>query len=97
MVKFLTEVLNTEKFPLTVMDRPLESETPRRRTATATILAFLHEWSLFAERTARPIKVVNAIKMRPTHSNMIFLAPARRLLPAQGRGLGMWAYKHRWL
>ncbi len=29
VVKFLTEVLNTEKFPLTVMDRPIESETAK--------------------------------------------------------------------
>src|SRR5690606_31854559 len=29
VVKFLTEALNTEKFPLTVMDRPIESETAK--------------------------------------------------------------------
>jgi len=29
VVKFLKEVLNTEKFPLTVMDRPIESETAK--------------------------------------------------------------------
>jgi UDP-N-acetyl-D-glucosamine dehydrogenase len=29
VVKFLNEVLNTEKFPLTVMDRPIESETAK--------------------------------------------------------------------
>ncbi len=27
--KFLREVLNTEQFPLTVMDRPIESETTK--------------------------------------------------------------------
>jgi UDP-N-acetyl-D-glucosamine dehydrogenase len=52
VVKFLTEVLNTEKFPLTVMDRPIESETTKivENSYRATILAFLNEWSLFAER-----------------------------------------------
>jgi nucleotide sugar dehydrogenase len=96
--KFLREVLNTEKFPLTVMDRPIESETTKiiENSYRATILAFLHEWSLFSERNGVDlIKVVNAIKMRPTHSNMIFPGPGigGYCLPKDG-GLGYWAYKH---
>lgn len=98
VVKFLHEVLNTEKFPLTVMDRPIESETCKivENSYRATILAFLHEWSLFAERNGVDlIKVINAIKMRPTHSNMIFPGPGvgGYCLPKDG-GLGYWAYKH---
>ncbi len=96
--KFLTEVLNTEKFPLTVMDRPIESETAKivENSYRATILAFLDEWSLFAERNGVDlIKVIKAIKMRPTHSNMIFPGPGigGYCLPKDG-GLGLWAYKH---
>lgn len=96
--KFLREVLNTEKFPLTVMDRPIESETTKiiENSYRATILAFLNEWSLFAERNGVDlIKVVNAIKMRPTHSNMIFPGPGvgGYCLPKDG-GLGYWAYRH---
>ncbi|MCJ7544041.1 MAG: GDP-mannose dehydrogenase, partial [Phycisphaerae bacterium] len=51
VVKFLNEVLNTTDFPLTVMDRPIESETTKivENSYRATLLAFLHEWSLFAE------------------------------------------------
>jgi UDP-N-acetyl-D-glucosamine dehydrogenase len=98
VVKFLTEVLNTEKFPLTVMDRPIESETTKivENSYRATILAFLNEWSLFAERNGVDlIKVIKAIKMRPTHSNMIFPGPGvgGYCLPKDG-GLGYWAYKH---
>jgi len=98
VVKFLTEVLNTEDFPLTVMDRPIESETTKivENSYRATILAFLHEWSLFAERNGVDlIKVINAIKMRPTHSNIIFPGPGigGYCLPKDG-GLGYWAYKH---
>jgi len=96
--KFLREVLNTEDFPLTVMDRPIESETTKivENSYRATTLAFLDEWSLFAERNGVDlIKVVNAIKVRPTHSNMIFPGPGigGYCLPKDG-GLGYWAYKH---
>ncbi|MGA2059626.1 MAG: UDP binding domain-containing protein [Thermoguttaceae bacterium] len=96
--KFLHEVLNTEKFPLTVMDRPIESETTKivENSYRATILAFLNEWSLFAERNGVDlIKVIKAIKMRPTHSNIIFPGPGigGYCLPKDA-GLGYWAYKH---
>jgi UDP-N-acetyl-D-glucosamine dehydrogenase len=96
--KFLHEVLNTKDFPLTVMDRPIESETTKiiENSYRAAILAYLHEWSLFAERNGVDlIKVVKAIKMRPTHSNIIFPGPGvgGYCLPKDG-GLGYWAYKH---
>jgi UDP-N-acetyl-D-glucosamine dehydrogenase len=96
--KFLREVLNTEEFPLTVMDRPIESETTKivENSFRATILAFLDEWSLFAERNGVDlIKVIKAIKVRPTHSNIIFPGPGigGYCLPKDG-GLGHWAYKH---
>jgi len=96
--KFLHEVLNTRDFPLTVMDRPIESETSKivENSYRATTLAFLNEWSIFAERNGIDlIKVVDAIKMRPTHSNMIFPGPGigGYCLPKDG-GLGYWAYEH---
>jgi nucleotide sugar dehydrogenase len=96
--KFLHEVLNTKDFPLTVMDRPIESETTKivENSYRAAILAYLNEWSLFAERNGVDlIKVIKAIKMRPTHSNMIFPGPGigGYCLPKDG-GLGYWAYRH---
>jgi len=98
VVKFLGEVLNTRDYPLTVMDRPIESETTKivENSYRATILAFLDEWSLFAERNGVDLtKVIRAIKMRPTHSNIIFPGPGigGYCLPKDG-GLGYWAYKH---
>ena len=98
VVKFLNEVLNTQKFPLTVLDRPIESETAKvvENSYRATILAFLDEWSLFAERNGVDIiKVIKAIKVRPTHSNMIFPGPGigGYCLPKDG-GLGVWASRH---
>jgi nucleotide sugar dehydrogenase len=96
--KFLGEVINVEQFPLTVMDRPIESETTKivENSYRATILAFLNEWSLFSERNGVDlIKVIKAIKTRPTHSNIIFPGPGvgGYCLPKDA-GLGYWAYKH---
>lgn len=98
VVKFLTEVIDTKNFPLTVLERPIESETAKivENSFRATILAFLNEWSLFAERNGVDlIKVINAVKVRPTHSNMIFPGPGigGYCLPKDG-GLAVWAYKH---
>lgn len=98
VVKFLNEVLNTDKFPLTVLDRPIESETTKivENSFRAAILAFLDEWSLFAEQNGVDlIKVIDAIKVRPTHSNIIFPGPGigGYCLPKDG-GLGLWAYRH---
>ncbi|MGA2332943.1 MAG: UDP binding domain-containing protein [Syntrophales bacterium] len=93
---FLSDVLNVEKYPLTVLDRPIESETCKivENSYRATILAYLHEWSIFAERNGVDlIKVLEAIRVRPTHSNIIFPGPGigGYCLPKDG-GLGVWAY-----
>jgi nucleotide sugar dehydrogenase len=98
VVKFLNDVLNTEEYPLTVLDKPIESETAKiiENSYRATILAFLDEWSLFAERNGVDLtKVIQSIKVRPTHSNIIFPGPGigGYCLPKDG-GLGVWAYKH---
>jgi len=98
VVKFLSEVINTNEYPLTVLDRPIESETAKivENSFRATILAFLDEWSLFAERNGIDlIKVIEAIKVRPTHSNIIFPGPGigGYCLPKDG-GFGLWSYRH---
>ena len=98
VVQFLSHVLNVDEFPLTVLDRPIESETCKivENSYRASILAFLHEWSLFAETNGIDLtKVIEAIKVRPTHSNIIFPGPGigGYCLPKDG-GLGLWAYKH---
>ena len=96
VVAFLSDVINVDKYPLTVLDRPIESETCKvvENSYRASILAFLHEWSIFAERNGVDlIKVIEAIKVRPTHSNIIFPGPGigGYCLPKDG-GLGVWAY-----
>ncbi len=96
--KFLKDVLNTDEYPLTVLDKPIESETAKiiENSYRATILAFMDEWSRFSERNGVDLKkVIEAIKVRPTHSNMMFPGPGigGYCLPKDG-GLGVWAYKH---
>lgn len=98
VARFLSEILNVKEFPLTVLDRPIESETAKivENSYRATILAFLDEWSLFSERNGVDLKkVIEAIKVRPTHSNIIFPGPGigGYCLPKDG-GLGVWAYRH---
>jgi nucleotide sugar dehydrogenase len=98
VARFLSDVLNTRDYPLTVLDRPIESETAKivENSYRATILAFMDEWSLFAERNGVDLKkVIEAIKVRPTHSNLIFPGPGigGYCLPKDG-GLGVWAYRH---
>ena len=92
VVRFLSEVIEVEKYPLTVMDRPVESETCKivENSYRAAMLAFMHEWTLFAERNGVDLlKVIEAIKVRPTHSNILFPGPGiGGLPPAQGRGSG---------
>jgi UDP-N-acetyl-D-glucosamine dehydrogenase len=98
VVNFLSDVLNVDQYPLTVLDRPIESETAKivENSYRATILAFMDEWSNFCEKNGVDlIKVIGAIKVRPTHSNMIFPGPGigGYCLPKDG-GLGVWAYRH---
>ncbi|MBN2239595.1 MAG: nucleotide sugar dehydrogenase [Dehalococcoidales bacterium] len=95
VVSLLNEVLNTRDFPLTVMDRPIESETAKivENSYRATVLAFLDEWSLFAEKNGIDItKIVKAIQVRPTHNNIMFPGPGigGYCLPKDG-ALGIWA------
>ena len=98
VTKFLSEILNVEEYPLTVLEKPIESETCKivENSFRATILAFLDEWSRFAETNGVDlIKVIEAIKVRPTHNNIIFPGPGigGYCLPKDG-GLGLWAYRH---
>ncbi len=98
VVKFLSEILNVKEYPLSVLDKPIESETCKivENSYRASILAFVHEWSVFCERNGVDlVKVLEAIRKRPTHSNIMFPGPGigGYCLPKDG-GLGMWSYRH---
>lgn len=71
---FLQKIINTADYPLTRLTRPIESETAKlmENSFRATNIAFIEEWARFAERTGIDLgAVVSAIRMRPTHCNIM--------------------------
>lgn len=95
---FLTEVLNTRDFPLTVLASTNESETAKivENAWRAVNIAFSAEWGLFAEKVGVDLpKVLDAIRKRPTHQNVLFSGPGvgGYCLPKDG-GFGIWAFKN---
>jgi nucleotide sugar dehydrogenase len=70
---FLRKVIDTEKYPLTRLPHPTASELGKvlENSYRATNIAFIEEWSRFAEAVGVDIYgVVDAIRMRPTHNNL---------------------------
>lgn len=71
---FLKAVVNTADFPLTRLNRPVASETAKlmENSFRAANIAFVDEWARFAERAGVDLgAVVGAIRMRPTHRNIM--------------------------
>jgi nucleotide sugar dehydrogenase len=95
--KFLSQVLDTAKAPLTMLERPIEVETVKivENSYRASLLAFMHEWSVFAERAGVDmLKIIDIIRQRPSHDNMLFPGPGvgGYCLPTDS-GLGVWGYR----
>jgi nucleotide sugar dehydrogenase len=73
--EFLSMVVNVKEFPLTRLSSMLASETAKvmENTYRATNIAFIDEWTKYAESVGIDLfEVINAIIKRPTHSNMRF-------------------------
>jgi len=71
--KFLTDIINVKKFPLKRMSSLNASEAAKilENTYRAVNIAFIQEWTNFAEQIGFDLfEVIDAIKMRPTHSNI---------------------------
>jgi nucleotide sugar dehydrogenase len=71
--RFLTSVIDTERFPLTRLVNPTASETAKvmENTFRATTIALMEEWGRFAETVGIDLfEIVDAIRMRPTHANI---------------------------
>lgn len=70
---FLETIINTQEYPLTRLGSTTASETAKvlENSYRATTIAFIEEWSKFSESVGVDLyEVVDAIRMRPTHSNM---------------------------
>jgi UDP-N-acetyl-D-glucosamine dehydrogenase len=73
--EFLATVVNVDNFPLTRLSNTTASETAKvmENTYRAVNIAFVDEWSKYAEKVGIDLyEVVDAIRMRPTHSNIRF-------------------------
>ncbi len=72
--KFLRTVISTDEFPLTRLGNTQATEMAKvlENSYRAMNIAFMVEWSRFAEEAGVNIyEVVNAIRMRPTHKNLM--------------------------
>lgn len=70
---FLSSVINVEEFPLTRLQSTTASETAKvlENTYRAINIALIDEWTKFAEKINIDLhEVVQAISLRPTHSNI---------------------------
>jgi UDP-N-acetyl-D-glucosamine dehydrogenase len=70
---FLSQVVNTEEYPLTRLHSTTACETAKviENSYRATTIALMEEWGRFAEAVGIDLfEVISAIRRRPTHSNM---------------------------
>lgn len=71
--EFLESVISTEQYPLTRLEKTAATEIAKvlENSYRAVNIAFIEEWSRFAETIGVDLyEVIDAIRMRPTHSNM---------------------------
>jgi len=71
---FLKSVINTMEYPLTVLDNTNASEIAKllENTFRAANIALVQEWTILAEKSGVNLfKVVNAIRKRDTHRNLM--------------------------
>jgi UDP-N-acetyl-D-glucosamine dehydrogenase len=72
--EFLRTIVSTDKYPLTRLKSTNSTEMAKvlENSFRAMNIAFIVEWSRFAEEAGVNLfDVVNAIRMRPTHKNMM--------------------------
>ena len=72
--QFLRTVIRTDEYPLTQLGNTNATEMAKvlENSFRAMNIAFMVEWSRFAEEAGVDIyEVVNAIRMRPTHKNIM--------------------------
>lgn len=71
--EFLGNVISTDRYPLTRLAKTTATEIAKvlENSYRATTIAFIEEWGRFSEAVGVDLfEVIDAIRMRPTHSNM---------------------------
>jgi nucleotide sugar dehydrogenase len=71
--RFLSMVVDVRRYPLTRLPSTTASETAKvlENSYRAATIAFMEEWGRFAEAAGIDLfEVIDAIRKRPTHSNM---------------------------
>jgi UDP-N-acetyl-D-glucosamine dehydrogenase len=70
---FLSKIIHVDKYPLTRLKSTIASEIGKvlENSYRAVNIAFIEEWARFAEETGVDLyEVIDAVRLRPTHSNM---------------------------
>jgi UDP-N-acetyl-D-glucosamine dehydrogenase len=70
---FLSKIINIKDYPLTRLNSTIASETAKvlENSYRAVNIAFIEEWGRFAEEVGFNLyEVIDAIRVRPTHSNI---------------------------
>lgn len=70
---FLENIIDVKRYPLTRLANTTSTEFAKvlENAYRATNIAFIEEWARLAERTGVDMfEVIDAIRMRPTHSNL---------------------------
>ncbi len=73
--KFLKTIISTDEYPLTRLVNTNATEMAKvlENSYRAMNIAFAVEWSRYAEEAGVNLyEIVNAIRMRPTHSNLMY-------------------------
>lgn len=73
--QFLKTVISTKQFPLTMLEGTNATEIAKvlENSYRAMNIAFITEWSRFAEESGVNLyEIIDAIRLRPTHSNMMY-------------------------
>ena len=71
--KFLSTIINTRDYGLSELASTTASELSKviENSYRAANIAFIHEWGVFAEEIGVNLfEIIDAIKIRPTHSNI---------------------------
>ena len=73
--RFLRTIISTDEYPLTRLKSTNSTEMSKvlENSYRAMNIAFIVEWSRYAEESGVDLyEVVNAIRMRPTHKNIMY-------------------------